>query len=110
MYSLVSAPVLGFDLVRLPGGTAVADVLLRALSFTESDIALVAESRLDDWDRLGLWQDIDDAARRRQSVRDLSAASADSADNTDAGADLGGEDGTLALLERAPIGTVDGLL
>jgi hypothetical protein len=97
MYSLVSAPVLGFDLVRLLGGSAVAEVLLRALSFTESDMEILANSRLDEWDRLDLWQDVDTAARQRQTVRDLST------DEPDA-------ERTLALLERAPIGTVDGLL
>ncbi len=97
MYSLVSAPVLGFDLVRLLGGSAVAEVLLRALSFTESDIEILANSRLDEWDRLALWQDVDTAARQRQTVRDLST-------------DGGDAEQTLALLERAPIGTVDGLL
>jgi len=92
MYSLVSAPVLGFDLSRLPGGSAVADVLLRALSFTESDIDILSRNRLDDWDRLALWQDVDEAARRRGTVADA-AAEVD-----------------LAILETAPIGTVDGLL
>ncbi|MGC9669179.1 hypothetical protein ACNTMW_21805 [Planosporangium sp. 12N6] len=97
MYSLVSAPVLGFDLSRLEGGSSAADVLLRALSLTESDLEALANFRMDDWDRLALWQDVDEAARRRQNVRDLSA-------------DPGDADRTLALIERAPIGTVDGLL
>lgn len=97
MYSLVSAPVLGFDLTRLPGGAATAEVLLRSLALTDSDLHVLASFRLDDWDRLNLWQDVDDAARRRQTVRDLSADSSDA-------------QRTLALLEQAPIGTVDGLL
>jgi hypothetical protein len=97
MYSLVSAPVLGFDLSRLPGGSATADVLLRGLSLTASDLEVLANFRMDDWDRLTLWQDVDEAARQRQTVRDLSAEPSDSYQ-------------TLALLEQAPIGTVDGLL
>jgi hypothetical protein len=99
MYSLVSAPILGFDLTRLAGGTAVSEVLLRGLSLTESDLDVLASSRLDDWDRLALWQDVDEAARRQPTMRDLSAAG-------------GGADpsGVLAVLERVPIGTVDGLL
>jgi hypothetical protein len=97
MYSLVSAPVLGFDLVRMLGGSAVADVLLRVLPATESDIEILANSRVDEWDRLTLWQDVDTAARQRPTVRDLSTDGADA-------------ERTLALLERAPIGTVDGLL
>jgi hypothetical protein len=52
---------------------------------------------MDDWDRLTLWQDVDEAARRRQTVRDLSA-------------DLSDAHQTVALLEQAPIGNVDGLL
>jgi hypothetical protein len=97
MYSLVSAPVLGFDLTRLQGGSAVADVMLRALSLTDSDLEILSNTRLDNWDRLTLWQEVDEAARQRQGVRELTA------DSTDA-------DRTLTLLERAPIGTVDGLL
>jgi hypothetical protein len=97
MYSLVSAPVLGFDLSRLPGGSATADVLLRGLSITDSDMEVLAKFRLNDWDRLGLWQDVDEAARQRQTVRDLAAEPGDTHH-------------ALALLEQAPIGTVDGLL
>ncbi|GAA1794906.1 hypothetical protein HC028_18030 [Planosporangium flavigriseum] len=97
MYSLVSAPVLGFDLSRLPGGSATADVLLRSLSLTESDLEVIANFRMEDWDRLTLWQDVDEAARQRQTIRDLSVEPSDAHQ-------------TLALLEQAPIGTVDGLL
>ena len=38
--SLVSAPVLGFDLVRHPAGTAVAETLLVALSLGPQDLAV----------------------------------------------------------------------
>jgi hypothetical protein len=99
MYSLVSAPVLGFDLSRLPGGSAVADVLLRSLSFTESDLDILSRSRLDDWDRLTLWQDVDAAAQQRLAVRDLATSGAE-----------GDPEKSLAVLQTAPIGTVDGLL
>lgn len=44
MYSLVSAPVLGFDLVRREGGASVATLLLAALDLTEDDLATVAEA------------------------------------------------------------------
>ncbi|GAB3861451.1 hypothetical protein ACFPIJ_26600 [Dactylosporangium cerinum] len=91
MYSLVSAPVLGFDLSRLQGGSAAADVLLRGLSLTQSDLDAVASARADDdWDRVDLWRDVDAAAQERRAV------------NADAGA--------LAVVERAPLGTLDGLL
>jgi hypothetical protein len=101
MYSLVSASILGFDLTRLPGGTAVAEVLLRGLSLTESDLDILGSARLDTWDRLELWHDVDLAARRQPTMREVSAATAD--DSADPA-------GVLAVLERVPIGTVDGLL
>ncbi|WP_116452012.1 hypothetical protein [Blastococcus litoris] len=43
-YSLVSAATLGFDLVRLPAGHAVAGVLLTGLGADESALARLAES------------------------------------------------------------------
>jgi hypothetical protein len=91
MYSLVSAPVLGFDLSRLQGGSAAADVLLRSLALTQGDLPAVAAARSDDdWDRVDLWRDVDTAAQeRRANVADA---------------------GTLTVIERAPLGTLDGLL
>ncbi|MFB9178852.1 hypothetical protein ACFFX1_12005 [Dactylosporangium sucinum] len=91
MYSLVSAPVLGFDLSRLQGGSAAADVLLHGLTLTQSDLDAVAAARADDdWDRADLWRDVDAAAQeRRTAVADA---------------------GTLTVIERAPLGTLDGLL
>lgn len=38
MYSLVSAPVLGFDLVRAEHGARVAGLLLKAMALTEDDL------------------------------------------------------------------------
>lgn len=43
-YSLVSAATLGFDLVRLPGGRAVAEVLLTGLLADAADLARVADA------------------------------------------------------------------
>ena len=105
MYSLVSAPVLGFDLVRLPGGSAVADVLLRGLSLTHSDVEIVASGWVTDWDRIDLWQDVQSAAQQRQALRDRSAAYAEVA--ADPAAELAG---ALTVIESCPLGTVDGLL
>jgi hypothetical protein len=45
MYSLVSAPVLGFDLTRLGGGSATAEVVLRGLRLGAGDLAVLAERR-----------------------------------------------------------------
>jgi hypothetical protein len=103
MYSLVSAPVLGFDLARLQGGSAAADVLLRGLTLTSDDLAILAAAApADDWQRLELWQDVDAAARQRQAVRDLSQG-----EEFELAGDLVG---VMTVLERAPIGTLDGLL
>jgi hypothetical protein len=95
MYSLVSAPVLGFDLARLQGGPAVADVLLRALALEPADLDVLGAALPADEIRSGLWLEVDAAARQRQSLVSLAGSDADKA---------------LALLERAPIGTVDALL
>lgn len=96
MYSLVSAPVLGFDLTRLDGGSATAEVLLRALVLTAADLPVLAEQLTGEDVRFQLWLDVEAAAERLPSVRNLG--------------DFGETAGALGLVERAPIGTVDALL
>ncbi len=96
MYSLVSAPVLGFDLCRLPGGAATADVLLRGLRLTADDLPVLAEHVADEEVRGPLWVAVESAARKVPSLRNVN--------ETDDPA------GTLATVERAPIGSVDELL
>jgi hypothetical protein len=99
MYSLVSAPVLGFDLVRMPGGAATAEVLLRALCLTADDLPILAE-RLPDEDVRGpLWLAVETAGRQVPTLRGL--AIQDGADNPAK---------AMALVQRAPIGNLDGLL
>ncbi|MBG0833327.1 hypothetical protein HS041_37125 [Planomonospora sp. ID67723] len=95
MYSLVSAPVLGFDLTRLDGGAATAAVLSRALRLDSGDLVALARRLPGDEVRAQLWQDIHAATVLRPTVRGLSQQD---------------PDGALALLERAPIGTPDALL
>ncbi len=95
MYSLVSAPVLGFDLTRLGGGSATAEVLLRALRLNAGDLPVLAAQLPDEGIRGPLWVEVESASRRMPSLRGLSQ-------DDPAGA--------LALVERAPIGTVDALL
>jgi hypothetical protein len=95
MYSLVSAPVLGFDLTRLGGGSATAEVLLRALRLSESDLPVLAERLPDEGIRGPLWVEVESAARRMPTLKGIKTQDAASA---------------LALAERAPIGTVDALL
>ena len=118
MYSLVSAPVLGFDLARLQGGSAVADVLLQGLTITVSDIAMVASHHSTDWSRANLWQDVDAAAQQRRAMRVQSAEAGASAENDGDGGEAPDAPidpaivlaSAVVLLERTPIGTVDGLL
>lgn len=101
MYSLVSAPVLGFDLARLQDGSAVADVLLRGLSVTDGDLTAISAARTGEAERAVLWRDVAAAARTRRSLIARTRAV------EDGGMEL---TGAVGLLERAPIGTVDGLL
>lgn len=96
MYSLVSAPVLGFDLTRLDGGSATAEVLLRALVLTSEDLPILASFLPGGDQRAELWLDVEGAAARLPSVRNLG----EFADTAKA----------LGLVEQAPIGTVDSLL
>jgi len=95
MYSLVSAPVLGFDLTRLAGGSATAEVVLRGLRLQTADLPILAERLPDEGVRGPLWVEVESAARRMPSLKGMSK-----------------EDpaGSLALVERAPIGSVDALL
>ncbi len=95
MYSLVSAPVLGFDLTRMPGGSAAAEVMLRALRLQNDDLPVLAERLADEGIRGPLWVEVESAARRMPNLKGMS-----SDDPT----------GNLALVERAPIGSVDSLL
>ncbi|GIH81057.1 hypothetical protein [Planobispora longispora] len=95
MYSLVSAPVLGFDLTRLDGGAATAAVLSRALRLTPGDLPALARRLPDDGVRARLWQDIHGATILRPTIRGLAQQETE---------------GAIALLERAPIGTPDALL
>ena len=95
MYSLVSAPVLGFDLTRLQGGSAAAEVLLRALRLQSGDLPVLAERLPDENVRGPLWVEVESAARRMPTLKGMSKD--DPA-------------GNLALVERAPIGSVDALL
>ncbi|MET0423573.1 MAG: hypothetical protein ABW046_06855 [Actinoplanes sp.] len=95
MYSLVSAPVLGFDLTRLSGGSATAEVMLRGLRLSADDLPVLADRLPDEGARGPLWVEVESAARRMPSLKGM--------DKADAA-------GSLALVERAPIGSVDALL
>src|SRR4051812_21282688 len=85
-YSLVSAATLGFDLVRLPAGRAVAEVLLVGLGANAEDIARVAAAhpgRCLDREQRGVLAVRSRRAREMAAsvphVRDAAAAGADRA-------------------------------
>lgn len=103
MYSLVSAPVLGFDLTRLVGGPATAEVLLRALRLTTRDLPALAESLPDDSIRAELWLQVEEAAARLPSIGAIGGIGGTAGSGYDAAR-------VLDTVQRAPIGTVDGLL
>jgi hypothetical protein len=95
MYSLASAPVLGFDLTRLSGGPATAEVLLRALRLRSDDLPVLAEQLANDEVRVELWRDVADASVRMPSLGSLGERS---------------DPNLLALVVAAPIGNLDSLL
>lgn len=103
MYSLVSSPVLGFDLVRLRGGARVADVLLGALALEPPDLAVLAAAATPGAPRDAAWLDVSEAERARASLPDVALLSRLAESSSEALTSLG-------LLELAPIGTLSGLL
>jgi hypothetical protein len=105
LYSLVSAPVLGFDLARARGGARVADVVVRALALGSGDLPVLARLYHDDTARLGAWVELTRSGEADPELGPLVAGvTARVAD---------GEPVTnrqLALLETARIGDLGGLL
>ena len=96
VYSLVSAPVLGFDLTRLSGGPATAELLLRGLCLVAEDLPVLA-ARLPGEDVRGeLWLEVEQASSRVPTMQ----SAAKEPDPARA----------LALIESTPIGTLDALL
>ncbi len=66
MYTLVSAPVLGFDLIRRTGGSEAATVLLAALQLRPGDLVAMGAVHSEDDERAQAWvalgQDSDDGS------------------------------------------------
>jgi len=109
MYTLVSAPVLGFDLVRRPGGHRVANVLVRALAADAEDLTVLAEAFGNDDQRDAAWLEVAaavEAEPRVQTVmREMRAYGSDpdaavSVARTLGGAALGSVDGLLTCLRH----------
>jgi hypothetical protein len=109
MYTLVSAPVLAFDLVRRPGGEHVARLLREALELGPADLAVLAACAPAEADavaqRAEAWLAVSAAEARRLEVtgllEDVRAATAQGQPVTAS---------TLQALESAPLGSLDGLL
>ena len=101
-YSLVSAATLGFDLVRLPAGRAVAEVLLAGLGADEAAIArlsAVHPGRGLDREQRGV------RAVRSRRARELAAAVPHMRSAADAGRGAGDRTALLvAQLEQGTIG------
>jgi hypothetical protein len=95
VYTLVSAPVLGFDLVRMEGGAATAELLLSALMLSAEDLPALAAPLPNPSVRAELWLEVAAAAMRQRRTADLFGLDAEAA---------------TALLLRSPIGSLDGLL
>ncbi len=102
MYTLLGASVLGFDLVRRPGGGAVASILVDALTVTPDDLPLLARTRslcgLSAADRL----EVEQAVERSQMVAAMGQVSRLVA--------AGEVTEALQLLETAPMAGLPDLL
>jgi hypothetical protein len=102
MYTLINAPVLGFDLARRDGGHLVADLVVRSLCLREEDLPSLASAHRDDAARDSAWLEL--AVEERATVaQGLRLA----ADRLAGGAPT---DAVLSSLERLAVGDLDGLL
>ncbi len=102
MYTLINAPVLGFDLSRLPYGHLVADLVLRALELTPADLPTLAAAHAQDGARDAAWLELA-VAERSTVAQGLRLA----AERLSGGAPT---DSVLSSLERLAVGDLDGLL
>lgn len=71
MYSLINAPVLCYDLARMPNGAAVAGSLRRALRIEASDLPTLAREYGDDAERHAAWDELEAACERRSRAAGL---------------------------------------
>jgi hypothetical protein len=96
VYSLISAPVLGFDLTRMDGGAATAELLETMLAVPAGGWSAVAAR-------------VPGGSPELDAARDTALRLADAQPSV---RDLPGTDpaGAVALLHRAPIGNLSALL
>lgn len=107
VYSLINAPALGFDLVRLPEGTLVAEVLLTALRCGQGDLAALSREHAE---RPVAWSELTRVEDQNAIVDCMTDAGAALAD-TLSQAGSGSEDlrQVMERLERAPLGSLEAL-
>ena len=105
-YSLVSAATLGFDLVRLPGGRLVADVLLTGLG---ADAAALRQLAAHAPRRTAPPQERAALAGRSRRARELAATGVPQLRSTAAGGDGDRTTALVAQLERGMIGAAPAL-
>lgn len=105
-YTMVSMTGLGFDLVRLPGGSGVADVLLSAMHSTDADLEVLAGAH-PGAARAARWDDVRLAAATRPALRSTLQVAGEVLD----GIATGGAQGrsVLTMLAHAPLGDLPSL-
>jgi hypothetical protein len=102
-YSLVSAATLGFDLVRLPAGRAVADVLLTGLAAGTAELtALARGARTHGADR----EQRTVLAVRARRAREMAAAVPQLRSVGEGTGDAAGADRTAVLVAQLEQGTI----
>ncbi len=105
-YTMVSMTGLGFDLVRLPGGCGVADVLLSAMRSTDADLAALAGVHPGPLRSLR-WDDVRLANEQRPALRSTLQVAGEVLDQVAAGGAQGRS--LLTMLAHAPLGDVRSL-
>ncbi|MCI2238049.1 hypothetical protein MN205_06025 [Kineococcus sp. TRM81007] len=111
-YSLVSSPVLGFDLVRLPAGDSTAEVLLRALDSGPRELDVLAAQH-DAGVRAEAWRSVREAARSVPQITDLLGQVADGLATGTFTEEVSGprvEAGVVRVLQGSTIADADALV
>ncbi|NHC46288.1 hypothetical protein [Motilibacter aurantiacus] len=108
MYSLVSAPVLGFDLIRRAGGAEAADVLVTALALGAEHLPALAAAARPEQDRAEAWAELARATKDDATVRAVAAGLGPATGSSGAGT-AGDAPATLAALRRLEVSGIGGL-
>ncbi|KQX64565.1 hypothetical protein [Angustibacter sp. Root456] len=106
-YSLVNASALGFDLVRLPGGPNVAEVVVRAIDADAAALQELANAHPGPC-RTACWDAAVRAAAERPPMRAALELAADAIDLAAAGDQRGSQE-LVTRLGAAPLGDLQAL-